>query len=58
MRDAGYEERVVASGEADGALQVGVKLQVASEAHTCKNGDRVRSIFHKSHSLTEQVLAY
>ena len=38
MRDAGYEERVVAAGEADGALQVGVELQVARQAHTCNAG--------------------
>ena len=34
VRDAGYEEGVVAPGEADGDLQVGVQLQVAGQAHT------------------------
>ena len=38
VRDAGNEERVVAAGEADGALQVGVELQVARQAHTCNAG--------------------
>ena len=37
---AGDEERVVAAGEADGALQVGVQLQVARRTHACKKRER------------------